>query len=236
MALITGANRGIGLEIARQLGKQGIVVWIGSRNEQRGRDAAQTLRAESISAREIPLDVTRQSTIDAAVEAVGREFGRLDILVNNAGILLERVPPSEGTVENFRRTLETNVVGLFAVTRAFLPLLRKSPAGRIVNLTSGLASLTWMADSEKQRFDNLTLAYAASKAAVNAITIAFARELRDTPIKVNSASPGYTATAMTNFAGPQTIEQAAVVPVRLATLLADGPTGAFLEAKGPVPW
>jgi NAD(P)-dependent dehydrogenase (short-subunit alcohol dehydrogenase family) len=236
VALITGANRGIGLEIARQLGKQGIFVLVGARDKQLGRKAAEALRAEAVSARDIHLDVTNQSTIEAAAAAVGREFGKLDILVNNAGILLERVPPSEGRVDNLRRTLETNVVGLFAVTRAFLPLLRKAAAGRIVNLSSGLASLTWMADPQQERFQNRTLAYAASKAAVNAITIAFSRELRDTPIKVNSASPGYTATAINNFAGRQTAAQGAVAPVRLATLPADGPTGAFLEAGGPIPW
>jgi NAD(P)-dependent dehydrogenase (short-subunit alcohol dehydrogenase family) len=236
VALITGANRGIGREIARQLGKQGIVVLVGARDNNGGRTATEALRVEGINAREILLDVRKQSTIDAAAAAIGREFGRLDILVNNAAILLERVPPSEGGVENLRQTLETNVVGLFAVTRAFLPLLRKSTAGRIVNLSSGLGSLTLMADVRQERYPNHTLAYAASKAAVNAITIAFAKELRGTPIKVNAVSPGYTATAMNNFSGPKTVEQGAALPVQMATLAADGPTGAFLEAEGPIPW
>jgi NAD(P)-dependent dehydrogenase (short-subunit alcohol dehydrogenase family) len=230
VGLITGANKGIGFETARQLGRQGIVVLVGSRDKQRGQKAVDTLRGERIEARLILLDVTDDRTIDAAVVEVRREFGKLDILVNNAGILLERVPPSECQIENLRKTFDSNVLGLFAVTKAFLPLLRKSTAGRIVNVTSALGSLSMMGDP--QRLDNKFLAYSASKAAVNMITVTLARELAGTQIKVNSAAPGYTATEMNNFSGTQTVEQGAAASVRLATLADDGPTGGFLDAKG----
>jgi NAD(P)-dependent dehydrogenase (short-subunit alcohol dehydrogenase family) len=234
VALITGANRGIGFETARQLGAQGIIVLAGSRDVHRGEQAAHALRGEGVDARCIAIDVTDQGTIDAAAARVEREFGKLDILVNNGAILIERAAPSESGIEKLRETLETNVVGLFAVTKAFVPLLRKSEAGRIVNVSSGLASLTNLRHSE--HLDNDLMAYTASKAAVNALTVQFARELRDTPIKVNAAAPGYTATEMNDFQGHQTVQQGAVASVLLATLPADGPTGAFLDAKGTVPW
>ena len=236
VALITGANKGIGFEIARQLGKQGITVLVGARDSHRGRKAVETLQGEGIRAQELVLDVTNQRTIDAAVAEVDRKFGKLDILVNNAGILVETAPPSECQIENLRKTFETNLFGLFAVTKAFLPLIRKTAAGRIVNVSSALGSLTSVADPQQTRFKNRYLAYGASKAAVNSLTIAFARELRDTSIKVNAAAPGLTATAMSNFAGHQTVEQGAVAAVRLATLPPDGPTGSFLDSNGTVPW
>jgi NAD(P)-dependent dehydrogenase (short-subunit alcohol dehydrogenase family) len=234
VALITGANKGIGLETARQLGKQGITVLIGSRDKTRGQNAVDTLRGEGIDARLVVLDVTDQAAIDRAVAEVQREFGRLDILVNNAGILLERGSPIDSQLENMRKTFETNVFGLFAVTKAFLPLLRKSPAARIVNVSSGLGSLSTMSDP--QRLENKYLAYCASKAAVNMITIALGRELAGTRIKVNAAAPGYTATEMNNFSGPQTVEQGAVASVNLATLPDDGPTAGFLDARGVFAW
>jgi NAD(P)-dependent dehydrogenase (short-subunit alcohol dehydrogenase family) len=234
VALITGANKGIGFETARQLGKQSITVLVGFRDKQRGQKSVETLRGEGINAQGLILDVTSQSTIDAAASHVDREFGKLDILVNNAGILAERVFPSECQVENLRKTFETNFFGLFAVTKAFLPLIRKAPAGRIVNLSSGLASLTNLSDPE--RFENTFLAYSASKVAVNVLTIGFARELRDTAIKVNSVAPGYVATDMNNLGGHLTVEEGAVVPVRLATLSPDGPTGSFIDVNGTVPW
>ena len=234
VALITGANKGIGFETARQLGKQGIVILVGSRDKQRGEKAADALRGEGIDARPIVIDATNQATIETAAAHVEREFGKLDILINNAGILVERVPPSESQSESLRKTFETNVVGLVAITKAFLPLIRKSDAGRIVNVSSGLASLTNLGQLE--RLDNNSLAYTASKAAVNAFTVALARELRGTPIKVNAAAPGYTATEMNDFKGHQTVQQGAVASVRLATLPPDGPTGSFMDANGTVPW
>jgi NAD(P)-dependent dehydrogenase (short-subunit alcohol dehydrogenase family) len=236
VALITGANQGIGFEIARQLGKQGIIIIASARDKQRGIKAVETLRSDGIQAHSLVLDVTDQRTIDDAVTEVERKFGKLDILVNNAGIVAERTLPSEAQVENVRKTFETNVIGLFAVTKAFLPLLHKSAAGRIVNVSSALGSLARVSDPQQIRYENTYLAYGASKAAVNSMTIAFARELRDTPIKVNAAAPGYTATAMNNFAGHQTVDQGAEAAVRLATLPADGPTGSFVERFGTVPW
>ena len=236
VALITGANQGIGFEIARQLGKQGIIVFASARDKQRGMKAVEKFQDEGIQAHNLILDVTDQRTIDDAVAEVERRFGKLDILVNNAGIVAERALPSESHVDTMRRTLETNVVGLFAVTKAFLPLIRKSPAGRIVNVSSALGSLTRVSDPRQTSYENTYLAYGASKAAVNSMTIAFARELRDTPIKVNAAAPGYTATAINNFAGPQTVELGAEAAVRLATLPADGPTGSFVDRFGTVPW
>jgi len=182
------------------------------------------------------LDVTDQRSIDAAVVEVDRTFGRLDILVNNAAIVAERKPPSECQIENFRKTFETNVFGLFAVTKAFLPLIRKSTAGRIVNMSSALGSLTWLSDPQQARLDNIYLAYGASKAAVNSITVSFAQELRNTPIKVNAISPGYTATAMNNFQGYQTVEEGAIAAVKMATLPNDGPTGGFFDKDGILPW
>jgi NAD(P)-dependent dehydrogenase (short-subunit alcohol dehydrogenase family) len=236
IALITGANQGIGFEIARQLGKLGIVVFACARDRQKGLAAVDSLQREGIKAHSLLLDVTDQRTIDAAASEVDRAFGKLDILVNNAGIVAERTPPSECHIENIRKTFETNVFGLFTVTKALLPLIRKSPAGRIVNMSSAVGSLTLISDPEQTSLDNGYLAYGASKAAVNSITISFARELRDTAIKVNSISPGYTATAINNFQGYQTVEEGAIAAVRMATLPEDGPTAGFFDKDGTVPW
>ncbi len=234
VALITGANKGIGFETARQLGPLGITILIGSREQQRGQTAVDALRGEAIDARLVLLDVADHQSIDRAAADVERQFGKLDILVNNAGILLERIPPSECRIENLRKTLETNVVGLFAVTKAFLPLLRKSPSARIVNVSSALGSLATMGDPRK--LQNEFLAYSSSKAAVNMMTVVLARELAGTKIKVNAAAPGYTATAMNNFSGTQTVAEGAIASVKLATLPEDGPTGSFLDKNGLVAW
>jgi NAD(P)-dependent dehydrogenase (short-subunit alcohol dehydrogenase family) len=236
VALITGANQGIGFEIARQLGKQGIIVLACARDKQKGLAAAEKLQREGFKVRSILLDVTDQRTIDAAAAEVDRTFGKLDILVNNAGIVAERTPPSECQIENVRKTFETNVFGLFAVTKAFLPLIRKSPAGRIVNVSSAVGSLTRISDPKQTQLDNGYLSYGASKAAVNSITISFARELRNTPIKVNAVAPGYTATAINNFQGHQTVEEGSIAAVKMALLPADGPTGGFFDRNGTVPW
>lgn len=230
VALITGANKGIGLETARQLGKQGITVLVGSRDNQRGEKATVALRSQGIQAQNVWLDVTDQSSIDAAVAEVGRQFGKLDILVNNAAILPEIKPPTQCDLGNLRSTFDTNFFGLVAVTQAFLPLILRSAAGRIVNVSSLLGSLAGF-QSGKDYF-----AYSASKVAVNAFTIGLAAELKNTPIKVNAASPGYTATDMNDFRGTQTVEQGAIIPVRLATLAPNGPTGTFVDLNGPLPW
>ncbi|MEO7022121.1 MAG: SDR family oxidoreductase, partial [Ktedonobacteraceae bacterium] len=236
VALITGANKGIGFETARQLGEQGITILVGSRNRHQGEQAASALQATGLKAHTLVIDVTNQSTIDAAVEEVARTFGKLDILVNNAGISLERVPPSQSQMENLRKTFDTNFFGAFAVTKAFLPLIQKAEAGRIVNVSSGLGSLTTVSNPARVEYALNVLGYTASKAALNALTVTLAKELRTTSVKVNSADPGATATDLNNFRGWQTPEQAAAIIVRLATLPPEGATGQFFEQDGELPW
>jgi len=236
VALITGANKGIGLEIARQLAKQGITALIGARDEQRGEAAAQALQAEGLNAHFVQLDVTDQASIDAAAHKIEREYGKLDILVNNAAVALDRRPPSQLDMDVLRRTYDTNVFGVFAVTKAMLPLIRKSEAGRIVNMSSGLGSLTQTSDPDSFLATVQVLAYNSSKSAVNAITVQFANELRNTHIKVNAADPGYVATDLNDHSGHRTVQQGATAPVRLATLPADGPTGGYFDEDGVVPW
>ncbi|HYT87416.1 MAG TPA: SDR family oxidoreductase [Gemmataceae bacterium] len=236
VALVTGANKGIGLEIARQLGQRGFTLLLGARDEARGQEAAQQLRTEGLDARPLRLDVTNQTTIEAAARRIESEFGQLDILVNNAAVLLDKVSPSQLDLETLRQTFETNFFGVFVVTKAMLPLLRKSDAGRIVNLSSGLASLAQNSDPHWEFAQFKLLAYNSSKTAVNALTVQLAADLRDTPIKVNAADPGYTATDMNAHQGHRTVAQGATAAVRLATLPADGPTGGFFDEDGPVPW
>ncbi|MEH2425566.1 MAG: SDR family oxidoreductase [Nostoc sp.] len=238
VALITGANKGIGYEIARQLGSRGATVFVGSRDIKRGEEAANKLRLNQIDARTIQLDVIDQKTIDSTAEQIESEFGKLDILVNNAGILSDgdRLPPSQVNIETLRHTYETNVFGVFAVTKTLLPLLKKSKAGRIVNLSSGLGSLTLHSEPNSEFADSKYLAYNSSKTAVNALTVLLAAELKDTAIKVNAANPGYTATDINQYQGHRTIEQGAIAPVRLATLPDDGSTGGFFDENGVVPW
>ena len=236
VAIVTGANKGIGLEIARQLAREGITVFLGARDEARGRAAAEKLRAEGLDARPLRLDVTDDRSVAAAASRVEKDAGRLDILVNNAAIAIDDGPPSRISDELLRRTYETNVFGVVRVTQAFLPLLRRSAAGRVVNLSSGLGSLALNSDPSWAFASVKYLAYNTSKTAVNAITVQFAHELRDTPIKVNAADPGYVATDMNQHQGVRSVEQGAATPVRLATLPADGPTGGYFNDEGPVPW
>ena len=235
VALITGANKGIGFEVARQLGAAGCVVVLGARNQTLGKEAAAKLIAESLDVRFVPIDVTDFASVAAAAESMGRDFGRLDILVNNAGIN----DPGDGPAPTAQlaaveRVLRTNFLGVLAVTQAMLPLLRKSPAGRIVNVSSGLGSLTRNASPNPS--SPTFIGYSASKAALNMLTVQLARLLSDTPIKVNSAAPGYTATALNDFRGTQTIPEGAAEAVRLALLPDDGPTGTYSERTGIVPW
>ncbi len=235
IALITGANKGIGYETARQLGKMGIFVLLGARNEERGSKAEAALANEGINARFILLDVTKQDSIDAAARLIEKEYGLLDVLINNAGILLEKgAVPSQIELFVLKETFETNFFGMFAVTKAMLPLVKKSSNGRIVNLSSGLGSLTM--HSAPGSVSQNTLAYNCSKTAVNALTVLFAKELKDTKIKINAAAPGYTDTDINNHMGTRTVNQAAVIIIRLATLDENGPTGGFFDENGVVPW
>lgn len=237
IALITGANKGIGFEVATQLAQRGVFVLVGARDETRGREAVDTLLAQGLHAALVVIDVTDDDSIARAAGEIDGRYGQLDILVNNAGISGGAGrSPSEITRARMRQVYETNVFGVVAVTNALLPLLRRSAAGRIVNLSSGLGSLTLSSDPASEFGRYTYLAYQSSKAAVNAITVAYAKELRANGIKINAADPGFTATDFNNHRGYRTVEQAAVVVVRLATLPADGPTGTFQDENGPVPW
>ncbi|WP_030167197.1 SDR family oxidoreductase [Spirillospora albida] len=242
IALITGANKGIGFETARRLGGLGWTVLVGARSAELGEKAVAALAGEDADARFVHLDVTDADGIGAAAERIEREHGRLDVLVNNAGIAPAdaAVAPSETPLDAMRRTYETNVFGVVAVTNAMLPLLRRSPAGRIVNLSSELGSLGIVTDPSSPFFPVNLLAYNSSKTALNAVTVAYAKELADTPIKVNAANPGYCATDMNMHTGFRTAVQGAEEVVRLATLDEAGPSGAFQggtdEPGAPLPW
>jgi NAD(P)-dependent dehydrogenase (short-subunit alcohol dehydrogenase family) len=237
IALISGANKGIGFEVARQLGSDGCTVLLGARNAALGRAAEAKLKSENLNVRFVELDLLRQETIDAAAAQIAGEFGRLDILVNNAAIG-DRAdgPPSSANLEAVQRIFQTNFFGTLAVTKAMLPLVRKAPAGRIVNVSSGLGSLKFNGDPEWFGAAYKHIGYCGSKAALNMMTVHLAYELRDTPIKVNSSDPGYTATDLNGNRGFQTVEQGAAETVRLSLLPSDGPTGTFSATTGPEPW
>ncbi len=238
IALITGANKGIGYEVARQLGKQKCTVLIGARDAKLGEEAADKLKKEGIEALFVALDVTRRETIETARAGIEKEFGRLDILVNNAGIADRGGdgPPSAANIDAVSRTLQTNFVGALAVAQAMLPLLRKSVAGRIVNVSSELGSITGFGDPNWKFGHAKFIGYCASKAAMNMMTAQLAAELRDTKIKVNSVNPGFTATDLNNNQGTQTIEEGSAETIRAALLGNDGPSGQFLETGGQLPW
>ncbi|WDM22756.1 SDR family oxidoreductase [Paenibacillus polymyxa] len=237
IVLITGGNKGIGFETARQLGNMGYEILIGARSEEKGHEAVTFLEKENIKAKTVVLDVTNPSSVLSAVEWIKQEYGYLDILINNAGVFFEgNTPPSELELSVLKNTYETNVFGVFSVTKAILPLLKKSSAGRIVNLSSGLGSLTLNSDPTSEFYNVNSLAYNSSKTAVNALTVFFAKELRDTPIKINSVCPGFTATDLNGNSGYRTVEQAASSVVKLATINNDGPTGSFFDENGVVPW
>ncbi|WP_417710763.1 SDR family NAD(P)-dependent oxidoreductase [Roseibium aggregatum] len=243
VALITGANQGIGLQIAKDLAAAGLIVLIGARDLAKGQIAAEEIGE---MAHAIQLDVTDQTSIDAAVARIAQEFGRLDVLMNNAGI--SRAQPDQpfsvavqtnlltkAPLADVRKVFDTNVFGVIAVTQAMLPLLREAPAGRIVITGSSGASLTLNSDpsnDHRRMFGN----YSVSKAAAHAVMLAFALALEDTRIKVNAACPGFTSTALNNFNGTRSVEEGARAPVRLALIGDDGPTGGFFDEDGPVAW
>lgn len=236
-ALITGANKGIGLEMALQLARDhGFTVLLGARDAGRGQSAADALKAAGLDAHWVHLDVTNADSTRDAVRRV-EEFDGLDALINNAGIDRDAGrPPSSTSLDTMRETYETNVFAPVALINAFLPLLRQSKAGRIVNMSSGLGSLTQQSDPQWENYHVKPLAYDSSKSALNAVTVHFAYELQGTPIKINSADPGYTATDLNGHSGPRTVEQGATIGVRLATLDENGPSGGFFDEDGPVSW
>lgn len=246
VALVTGANQGIGLQIAKDLVTHGFTVLVGSRNLARGEAAAKQIGPD---ARAIQLDVTDQASITAAEKRICEELGRLDVLINNAAIshtskrpdmpiaeFAKLTRPSNVSLAEMRAVWDTNVFGVLAVTQAMLPLLREAPAARIVNVSSGVGSLTRNSNPAFAYRSIFGPVYPASKTALNAITLAMAIELESTNIKVNAACPGYTKTNLNNYTGTRTVEQGAREPVRLALLDANGPTGTFSNEEGPLPW
>lgn len=235
-ALVTGANKGIGLEIARALGRQGFAVWVGSRDPDRGEAAAAELKGEGLNARALLLDVTDDASVAAAVDVLATETDRLDVLVNNAGISAGWGPPSEETLASVREIYDVNVFGAIRATDAFLPLSKVSDAPRIVMISSTLGSLTSASDFDAQTDHVNLLGYNSSKSALNAVTVAFARELGPLGFKVNAGCPGYTATDLNQHLGTRTPEQGAAIGVRLATLPDDGPNGGFFNDDGVVAW
>jgi len=244
VALVTGANKGIGLQIAKDLAAHGFTVLVGSRNLEHGETAAKSVGAD---VRALQLDVTNQASIVVAAERIRNDLGRLDVLVNNAAISHSGKPgrsleeivksgrPSVASLDEVRAVFETNVFGVIAVTQAMPPLLREAPAARIVNVSSAAGSLTLNSDPTNPH-RSMFGTYSWSKTALNAITVAFASDLESAGIKVNAACPGFTATDLNNFQGTRTVQQAAREPVRLALLDANGPTGTFSNEDGPLPW
>jgi NAD(P)-dependent dehydrogenase (short-subunit alcohol dehydrogenase family) len=238
VALVTGGNKGIGLETSRQLAQQGITVLLGARDAGRGEQAAATLRDEGLDVQYIPFDATNPATHKAAAETIEKNYGKLDILVNNAGIAPDfgtktsTIPPAL-----LRETFDTNFFGLIEATQTLLPLVAKSDAGRIVNVSSILGSLgTHSQPDSPISVDFLSLGYNASKTALNAFTVHLARELAGTNIKVNSAHPGWVKTDLGSDAAPLETPEGAETSVWLATLPADGPTGGFFFKKDTLPW
>ena len=246
IVLITGANKGIGRAAAEQLAAQGMTVLIGARYPERGEEAAVTLRAAGGDAHAVALDVTDHAGVQAAAERIEDRFGRLDVLVNNAGITGSgQVSPQDATdqipsvvdVDMVRSVFETNVFGVITVTNAMLPLLRRSSTPRIVNVASHAASTTLMADPEGAFTALLpSAAYTPSKAALTALTVQYANELRKDGFLINAIAPGYVDIDSNNHTGFLTPAQGAEVVVRMATLGSDGPTGGFFSVDGPVPW
>jgi NAD(P)-dependent dehydrogenase (short-subunit alcohol dehydrogenase family) len=244
VALVTGANKGIGRQIAKDLVMRGFTVLVGSRNLEQGEEAAKGIGAD---ARAIQLEVTSQASIAAAAERIRNEFGRLDVLVNNAAIshagkpgrTLEEIVkagrPNVASLDDVRAVFETNVFGVIAVTQAMLPLLREAPAARIVNVSSAAGSLTLNSDPRNPH-RAMFGTYSWSKTALNAVTVGFASDLESAGIKVNAVCPGFTATDLNHFQGQRSVEEGAREPVRLALLDANGPTGTFSNEDGPLPW
>jgi NAD(P)-dependent dehydrogenase (short-subunit alcohol dehydrogenase family) len=240
VAFITGGNRGLGLETARQLGKLGVKVVIGSRDLEKGEAAAKALRADGADVDAIRFDITKPADYKAAYDYFDKQYGKLDILINNAGVMKETMggpnTTSATSVALVRETFDTNFFAVIELTQTLLPLIRKSPAGRIVNLSSILGSLALHADPKSPIYGAKILGYDSSKAALNSFTIHLAHELKDTAIKVNSAHPGWVKTDMGTDAAPMEIPEGAKTSVELATLPADGPTGGFFHLGKPLPW
>ncbi len=236
IALITGANRGIGLETARQLGAKGVTVIVAARTAAAAEQTASSLKAEGIDAYPVQLDVTSDSDRKSAAQFVQEKFGKLDILINNAGVGATQMRTVETPEDELQTIFGTNVFAVVAVTRAMLPLLKKSDAGRIVNLSSILGSLTLHADPNSPIASFKAFAYDASKSALNAFTIHLAAELKGTNIKVNSAHPGWVKTEMGGKDATLEIPEGAKTSVELALLGPEGPNGRFIHMGKELPW
>jgi NAD(P)-dependent dehydrogenase (short-subunit alcohol dehydrogenase family) len=240
VALITGANKGIGFETARQLGKLGITVLVGARDAAKGEEAVSKLKTEGIDAKAVTLEVTSAKDRDAVAKLIEQDYGKLDILINNAGIsgeggFGENTTSRTGQPE-LQRVFDTNFFSVVALTQALLPLIRKSSEGRIVNLSSILGSLTLHATPGSPIENFKAFSYDASKSALNAFTIHLAHELKDTKIKVNSAHPGWVKTDMGTDAAPMEIPEGAKTSVQLATLADGGPSGGYFHLGETLPW
>jgi NAD(P)-dependent dehydrogenase (short-subunit alcohol dehydrogenase family) len=237
IALVTGANKGIGFEIARGIAKSGALVLLGARDSGLGEAAAIRLKDEKLAARFIPIDLDNAETFAAAAAAIDAEHGRLDVLVSNAGVVDPADgPPGSASLAAVRRIFEVNFFGTLALTQAMLPLLKKSRAARIVNVSSGLGSLALNNDPTSEFASVKLIGYNGSKAALNMLTVQLAAELKEAGVKVNSADPGFTATDLNGHRGYQTVAEGAAAPIRLALLPDDGPTGGYFNSKGPQPW
>jgi len=238
IALVTGANKGIGYEIAAGLGALGWSVGVGARDEERREAAVAKLRAAGVDAFGVPLDVTDDASVTAAAGLIEQRNGRLDVLVNNAGITGGPAQqPTTADLATVRTVMETNVIGVIRVTNALLPLLRRSAAPRIVNMSSSVGSLTRQSGPGGELTTGpVAVAYSPSKTFLNAVTVQYARELRDTAILINAGCPGFVATDLNGFRGVRTPEQGAAIAIKLATLPDDGPSGGFFEDAGVVPW
>jgi NAD(P)-dependent dehydrogenase (short-subunit alcohol dehydrogenase family) len=237
VALVTGANKGIGFEVSRSLAKAGMTVLLGSRDKVRGEAAVAKLADEGLDVKLIHLDLSNTESIQAAAESIESQFQKLDVLVNNAGII-DRLDgaPSLADLDAVRNVFETNFFATALVTQAMLPLLKKSESARIVNVSSGLGSLTLNSDPNHFTSGYTLLGYNASKAALNMLTVLLANELKESGILVNAANPGYTATDINGNQGHQTVEEGASETIRLALLPPDGPTGGLTDRFGVVPW
>jgi NAD(P)-dependent dehydrogenase (short-subunit alcohol dehydrogenase family) len=236
IALVTGANKGIGFAIATGLGALGWRVGVGARDDGRREEAVERLRSTGVDAFGVPLDVTDDASVTAAAEQLDGLAGRLDVLVNNAGIT-GGLPqePTRTSAEQVRTVVETNVIGVMRVMDAMLPLLRRSHSPRIVNMSSGVGSLTRQSAADGST-GPLSGSYSPSKTFLNAVTLQYAKELADTEILINLACPGYVATDLNGFRGVRTTEQGAAIAVRLATLPDGGPTGGYFDDDGVIPW
>ena len=236
-ALVTGANKGIGLAIARGLAQAGMTVWLGARDRVRGEAAVQRLQAEGLDVRLLEIDVADDDSVRRAAETVGSEIEALDVLVNNAGIIIDpAAPPSQARMADVKATHEVNLFGPIRVTQAFIPLLKAAGQARVVMMGSGVGSLTLITDPASIYSTVNLLAYTSSKVALNAVTVSFAKELAPFGIQVNAVEPGHVQTDLNGNTGVLTPEEGAATAVRMALAGQDGPTGGFFGSHGRQPW